>query len=115
MEAPSERPAANVSAASLCGRRGAQAKGAVGACVRALLSSALSCVLETVAAAAGSLRRANPGAASATAVAAEGKRLLSLAATTSSPGPPGESAASARLDLGTGWHNLLTLSPGRLA
>lgn len=37
-------------------------------------SPLLSCVLETVAAAAGSLRRANPDAASATAVAAEGKR-----------------------------------------
>lgn len=72
MEAPSERPAANVSAASLWWPERWSGQGAVGACVRALLS-ALVCLGNG--GPGGSLRRANPGAAaSATAVAAEGKR-----------------------------------------
>lgn len=70
-EAPRERPAANVSAASRGGRGAGRAWGRrEPACVRS--SPLLSCVLEAVAAAAPS-GRANPAAASGTADAAEGR------------------------------------------
>lgn len=110
MEAPSERPAANVSAASLCGR-GELARPGGGGSLRAcapLLCSRLSWkrwprlippVCKTQA----------PPAQKA--VAAEGETLLF-----GSYPPPLALAGNQRLqqdlDLGTGWHNLLTLSPG---
>lgn len=64
-QAPRECPAANVSAASSGGRGTGLVLGAAGACVRALLSSALVRP--------GSCGRANPAAASGTADAAEGR------------------------------------------
>lgn len=86
-EAPRERPAANVSAASLGGPGAGQAWGRrEPACVRS--SPLLSCVLEAVAAAA-PFGRANPAAASGTADAAEG-RSTSRLPPPPSPDPPGK-------------------------
>ena len=86
VEAPRERPAANVSAASRGGPGARQAWGRrEPACVRS--SPLLLCVLEAVAAAALS-GRANAAAASGTADAARGEAPLSAA--NPSPGPPGK-------------------------
>lgn len=100
-EAPRERPAANVSAASRGGPGAGQAWGRrEPACVRS--SPLLSCVLEAAAAAV-PFGRANPSRRQRNGRRCGGEKLLSPA-TPSLPRPSREAATSARLDPGTGWH-----------